>query len=374
MAFQMSTLSSSVKFITSPTSLWRSSACVGLCVKFRHIFCGTLKAQQVRSFTAANARKSTANLFPGGCVAGRVERFSTTAVSNYSQKQNTSDRSPRWGISRAVCRVALGALGVTTATIACLHTSAPAAAMAAGSEQLKLDSAKGDWRKAKAALLSLGMEERRKHYRSSSYLELDNIPVWTPSQSSGSPSEQHFTPNPALDGKISLFSGDITTLEIDGIVNAANKTLLGGGGVDGAIHRVAGPLLRSECAELRGCETGEAKVTGGYGLPAKHVIHTVGPIVMGGVGEEERARLTDCYRNSLEKATQNQIRSVAFPCISTGVYGYPSEQAVDVALAAVRNYLDNHHDQLDRVIFCVFLPKDKALYEKNLPLYFPPAC
>ncbi|KAL2077396.1 hypothetical protein ACEWY4_026900 [Coilia grayii] len=152
---------------------------------------------------------------------------------------------------------------------------------------------------------------------------------------------------------------------------AANRTLLGGGGVDGAIHRAAGPLLRKECATLGGCETGEAKITGAYGLPAKYVIHTVGPIVHGAVSDRDRKALQDCYLNSLKTAVEKKLRTVAFPCISTGVYGYPPEEAVEMALATVREYLDEHHEQLDRVIFCVFLGSDDDLYRRALPLYFP---
>uniref|UniRef100_H3DHC0 Mono-ADP ribosylhydrolase 1 n=1 Tax=Tetraodon nigroviridis TaxID=99883 RepID=H3DHC0_TETNG len=140
--------------------------------------------------------------------------------------------------------------------------------------------------------------------------------------------------------------------------------------VDGAIHRAAGPALLKECASLQGCETGQAKITCGYGLPAKYVIHTVGPIAQGRVGDVEKEALRSCYRNSLNAATQHAARSVAFPCISTGIYGYPPKEAVHEALATVREYLDEHHEKLDRVI-CVFLPSDKKLYEENLPLYFP---
>lgn len=243
--------------------------------------------------------------------------------------------------------------------MAALHTS-PLLAMSA--ETINLESDRTDWQEAKRLLLAASQEKRREHYRIE-YLPLEKIPVWG---ATGAPTD-------AQRPKISLFSGDITKLEIDAIVNAANKTLLGGGGVDGAIHRGAGPLLKKECATLGGCETGEAKITGAYGLPAKYVIHTVGPIVFTGVSDKERNALRDCYRNSLKTAVENQLRTVAFPCISTGVYGYPPEDAVKVALATVKEYLDEHHEQLDRVIFCVFLKTDKDLYECNLPLYFPQA-
>lgn len=247
--------------------------------------------------------------------------------------------------------------------------------MAAGPESLKvnLESAEADWKETKDRLLSLPVDERRRYYRTRCYTSLDQIPVWSYSSVSTEGERPQHSRNKKLDGRISLYTGDITQLEVDAIVNAANKTLLGGGGVDGAIHRAAGPQLKEECATLLGCETGQAKVTGGYGLPAKYVIHTVGPIVMGSVGDQERGALRACYRSCLEVAAAPHAaaRSLAFPCISTGIYGYPPDQAVHVALATVREYLDEHPDKLDRVIFCVFLPADRELYLKNLPLYFP---
>lgn len=259
-------------------------------------------------------------------------------------------------------------MGVSSvAVVQALHTGT----LSAMARRVNLDSAQGDWKETKDFLLSLTVEDRRQFYRTASYVPLDDVPVWTPV--AGGSEKALYQRNQKLDQKISLYSGDITKLEIDAIVNAANKTLLGGGGVDGAIHRAAGPMLVKECSTLNGCDTGEAKITCGYGLPAKYVIHTVGPIARGGVGEKEKKDLRSCYRNSLEAATKNKARSVAFPCISTGIYGYPPEQAVHEALAAVREYLDEHHDELDRVIFCVFLPTDKELYLQNLPLYFPAA-
>lgn len=171
--------------------------------------------------------------------------------------------------------------------------------------------------------------------------------------------------NPNLNGKVSLWKGDITRLEIDAIVNAANKTLLGGGGVDGSIHRAAGPTLKAECATLHGCETGQAKITGGYKLPAKNVIHTVGPI-----GENPNL-LQSCYTTSLNLALQQNLRSIGFPCISTGLYDYPAWSAAQVALQTTRNFLEEYHDQVERIIFCVFLAEDEEIYQDLLPVFFP---
>ena len=181
------------------------------------------------------------------------------------------------------------------------------------------------------------------------------------------PDAGNYSVNHELNDKISVFVGDITCLEIDAIVNAANKQLAGGGGVDGAIHSAAGrSLLQAECRSLHGCETGEAKMTGGYNLPARYIIHTVGPV------GEKPGLLEKCYRSSLELAVQHGLRSIAFPCISTGVYGYPNDRAAPVAISAVRRFLELNPSSLDRVIFCLFLPQDVELYNKLLPVYFPP--
>ncbi|XP_062249567.1 ADP-ribose glycohydrolase MACROD1 isoform X3 [Platichthys flesus] len=258
-------------------------------------------------------------------AALRAEKFSTAAVAALWKSSLGHGGRRGW-----LGKVALGAaVGVTTvALVRCLHTGS----LFAMPVKVNLNSAEGDWKETKDILLSLSVKDRRKHYRTSNFVPLDDIPVWTPTAGGSEPSR--YQRNEKFDQKISLYSGDITKLEIDAIVNAANRTLLGGGG---------------------------------------DVIHTVGPIAQGGVGEEERNALRSCYENSLKAATKKGARSVAFPCISTGIYGYPPEQAVHEALATVREYLDTHHDKLDRVIFCVFLPTDKELYLKNLPLYFPAA-
>ena len=157
---------------------------------------------------------------------------------------------------------------------------------------------------------------------------------------------------------------DITTLQVDAIVNAANNTLLGGGGVDGAIHRAAGAQLLAACLLLGGCRTGEAKITQGYKLPARFVIHTAGPVWHGGT-RGERQQLSDCYRRSLELATANGVRTIAFPSISTGVYGYPIEEAAAVAVNTVRDCLKGMADPVE-VTFCCFSQRDLMIYQKLL--------
>jgi len=163
-----------------------------------------------------------------------------------------------------------------------------------------------------------------------------------------------------LNNQLSVVQVDLTDLAVDAIVNAANSSLLGGGGVDGAIHRRAGPQLLEACRLLGGCRTGEAKITAGYRLPAKHVIHTVGPVWQGGKHEESEL-LAACYRSALRLAVEHQIRSVAFPCISTGSYGFPKSLAAEIAVATVSECLRRDDPNL-RVIFCCFSPEDAEVY------------
>jgi O-acetyl-ADP-ribose deacetylase (regulator of RNase III) len=161
--------------------------------------------------------------------------------------------------------------------------------------------------------------------------------------------------------RIEIVQGDITKLEVDAIVNAANSSLLGGGGVDGAIHRAAGPALLAECRTLGGCNTGDAKVTSGHNLPARYVIHTVGPVWRGGnAGEAEL--LASCYRRSLQHANQLKIKTIAFPAISTGIYGFPKQQAATIAIKEVQANIG----ALERVLFVCFDSETAEIYRKLL--------
>ncbi|XP_042274846.1 ADP-ribose glycohydrolase MACROD1 isoform X6 [Thunnus thynnus] len=325
MALQMSALFSYVRapLFTVPlprvrTDIQRAG------IKFKHIF--TPGSPQLGGKPATSPLRGHIHAAP------RAEKLLTTTRALWRSSQGSSPSSSPRGKSVWLGRVALGtALGVSAAALVqSLHTGT----LAAMALKVNLNSAEGDWKETKDFLLSLSVKDRRQYYRTPSSVPLDDVKAWTPTAVAAGSEKSRYPRNEKLDQKISLYSGDITQLEIDAIVNAANNSLLGGGG---------------------------------------DVIHTVGPIAQGGVGEKQKKALRSCYKNSLQTATANSARSVAFPCISTGIYGYPPEQAVHEALATVREYLDEHHDKLDRVIFCVFLPTDKELYLQNLPLYFPAA-
>ncbi|XP_070398227.1 ADP-ribose glycohydrolase MACROD2 isoform X4 [Nothobranchius furzeri] len=240
---------------------------------------------------------------------------------------------------------------------------------------------KKDWRTEKERLLQLPQEERRKEYRKETWLPLDKIPTWREDDRSTENEEEKEVAGGGGDGgegrgggglsdKVSLYKGDITLLEVDAIVNAANTSLLGGGGVDGCIHKAAGSCLYDECHSLKGCETGQAKITCGYDLPARYVIHTVGPVARGHVGPTEETDLASCYQTSLNLVKENKLRSVAFPCISTGIYGYPNEPAAEVALKTVKDWIKENPDKITRVIFCVFLETDFTIYKKKMAAIF----
>ncbi|CAG8940136.1 unnamed protein product [Penicillium salamii] len=207
-----------------------------------------------------------------------------------------------------------------------------------------------------------------------SYLSLVEIPtvrsLFQAKQLLPVPSQ--FAPSKTLNNTISMIRNDITKLKVDCIVNAANESLLGGGGVDGAIHRAAGPGLVRECRELDGCDTGDAKITSAYELPCRSVIHTVGPVYHIEFREDPRRPeqlLRSCYRRSLEEAVANNMRSIAFPAISTGIYGYPSDKAARAVLDETRKFLEKpvNVGKLERVVFCNFEQKDVQAYKELIP-------
>ena len=175
-----------------------------------------------------------------------------------------------------------------------------------------------------------------------------------------------------LNSLVSLWKGDITTLEIDAIVNAANDSLLGGGGIDGAIHKKAGPKLKEECSKLKGCKEGCAKLTLGYKLPSKYIIHTVGPNLSNrALNNSDEVTLRNCYLNSLSVGLKNKIKSIAFCCISTGIYNFPNDKAAHIALSTVREWLEDNYENVSRIVFCVYTDEDFSIYQNLMVKYFP---
>jgi O-acetyl-ADP-ribose deacetylase (regulator of RNase III) len=177
------------------------------------------------------------------------------------------------------------------------------------------------------------------------------------------------TPSQKLNDKIRFVRGDITKLEVDAIVNAANEHLQGGGGIDFAIHKGAGPGLRKEESKLGGCETGNAKITGGHNLPAKHIIHAVGPDMRALQGDYDKGDtyLEGCYRRSLEVAVENQLKNIVFNCISTGIYAFDNDRASVIALQSTRDFLESADgDKIDDVVFCLFTETDVKAYDKRV--------
>ncbi|XP_078004533.1 ADP-ribose glycohydrolase MACROD1 isoform X2 [Phascolarctos cinereus] len=287
---------------------------------------------------------------PGGTCGGPRAPLSARAAAAAAPRAQPS-LAPR-----RLCRAqGPGPAGVRT------WAAAPPLAMAA-----KVDlSTSTDWKEAKAFLKSLSDKQREEHYFCRDFVKLKKIPTWKDMAKGATTKEEEpqYKKDKALNEKISLFRGDITKLEVDAIVNA----------VDGCIHRAAGHLLTEECRTLHSCETGKAKITGGYRLPAKYVIHTVGPIAQGDPSPSQVQELRNCYVNSLQLALEHRLRSVAFPCISTGVFGYPNEAAAEVVLSTLREWLEEHKDKVDRLLICVFLEKDEEIYRKRLPHFFPVA-
>ncbi|XP_045508030.1 macro domain-containing protein CT2219-like [Colias croceus] len=236
------------------------------------------------------------------------------------------------------------------------------------------------WMVEKNRILALPIEEKRKLYKSGDYVTVHQVDPWCSYviKNKDVENKKHTVDdlnefrkikidpekNKALAEKVSIYRGDITKLEVDAIVNAANSRLKAGGGVDGAIHRAAGPLLQEECNSIGGCSTGDAQITGGYDLPAKYVIHTVGP------QNGSAPNLQSCYEKCFSLQTQHRITSIAFPCISTGIYGFPNRLAAHIALRTTRKFLEENED-VERVIFCTFMPIDVDIYETLMQMYFP---
>ena len=220
------------------------------------------------------------------------------------------------------------------------------------------------------------IEEKRALYAcGKKFITLEQIPTWPEYASKNADNMASFREKIApkfayhseINDKISIFRGDMTTLEIDAVVNAANESLLGGGGIDGCIHDAAGPHLRLHNATLGGCDVGNTKISPGFAMPAKYILSTVGP------RGENPQKLQSCYETILDLVVQHELKTVAFCCVSTGIFGYPLDRATTVALDTVRTWMekDDNYKKVDRLIFIVFLEKEKSMYEAMLPLYFP---
>nr|AAP97291.1 LRP16-like protein [Rattus norvegicus] len=232
-----------------------------------------------------------------------------------------------------------------------------------------------DWKEAKSFLKGLSDKQREEHYFCKDFIKLKKIPMWkeTAKGLAGKVENPKYNKDKQLNEKISLFRGDITKLEVDAIVNAANNSLLGGGGLDGCIHRAAGSFLTDECRTLQNCETGKAKITCGYRMPAKHVIHTVGPIAVGQPTASQAAELRSCYLSSLDLLLEHRLRSVAIHASPQACLATPMRRLRRLVLATLREWLEQHKDKVDRLIICVFLEKDEGIYQERLPHYFPVA-
>ncbi|XP_064407917.1 ADP-ribose glycohydrolase MACROD1 isoform X3 [Latimeria chalumnae] len=309
-------------------------------------------ARRKLSHLAAGARPARAGLeqpWRAGGSPGNSRRRVTTSrapVSSWLLPSNGSLwHKPQGGVagwqSGARGRLLLllaGSVGLKTSVVFAM----------APTKKVDLNSSATSWWDAKSYLESLKHNQRQEYYHTKMIVELPQIPTWKDMAQSAEVQqlESKYKEDHRLSKKVSLFRGDITKLEVDAIVNAANSSLLGGGGVDGSIHRAAGPLLKEECRTLNGCQTGEAKITCGYRLPANYVVHTVGPIAHGHPSAAHATDLKNCYMNSLNLALGKNLRTIAFPCISTGVYGYPNESAADVALKTVRDWLEAHGEKV----------------------------
>lgn len=241
--------------------------------------------------------------------------------------------------------------------------------------------AEPQWKLEKTRLAQLSLKDRRKQYKIKDFVDIEiGLDEWCKYvvKNKNIEAKKHtlddltefkkYKINPDmnkdLSQKVSIFKGDITKLEVDAIVNAANSFLKAGGGVDGAIHRAAGSHLQAECDALNGCPTGDAKITCGYNLPAKYVIHTVGP------QDGSPSKLESCYQKCFSFQKDYHLRSIAFPCISTGIYGFPNRLAAHIALRTARKFLETA-EGVNRVIFCTFMPIDVEIYETLMQMYFP---